>query len=170
MIQRFLDPAVLAGLSSLDLVAKTVVDGFISGFVQIAGFRFPRQEFAEYRSYNPATESRGLERICAYGAHVSETLPRRNQLPGERFDGHQRVHEIRLKGDGEVGVRQVPGGFHPVPGALTTRRRRADRVRRRSAQFCRAFHTARADAPPLHGVEVWWRPANAWIWCGPSRT
>jgi hypothetical protein len=31
MLQRFLDPAVLHGISSLDLVAKTVVDGFVSG-------------------------------------------------------------------------------------------------------------------------------------------
>jgi len=31
MEQRFLDPSVLAGLAGLDLVAKTVVDGFVSG-------------------------------------------------------------------------------------------------------------------------------------------
>jgi len=30
MLQRFLDPAVLHGISSLDLVAKTVVDGFVA--------------------------------------------------------------------------------------------------------------------------------------------
>jgi len=30
-MQRFLDPAVLAGISSLDLLAKTVVDGFVAG-------------------------------------------------------------------------------------------------------------------------------------------
>ena len=28
-MQRFLDPTVLAGISSLDLLAKTVVDGFV---------------------------------------------------------------------------------------------------------------------------------------------
>src|SRR5664280_2504778 len=31
MLQRFLDPATLASISSLDLVAKTVVDGFVAG-------------------------------------------------------------------------------------------------------------------------------------------
>ena len=40
MIQRFLDPAVLAGISSLDLVAKTVVDGFISGLHRSPDFGF----------------------------------------------------------------------------------------------------------------------------------
>ncbi len=30
-MQRFLDPAVLARISSLDLLAKTVVDGFVAG-------------------------------------------------------------------------------------------------------------------------------------------
>jgi len=31
VLQRFLDPSVLAGISGLDLVAKTVVDGFVAG-------------------------------------------------------------------------------------------------------------------------------------------
>ncbi len=38
-LQRFLDPSVLAGISSLDLIAKTVVDGFISGLHPVAGLR-----------------------------------------------------------------------------------------------------------------------------------
>src|SRR5215831_11613645 len=57
MIQRFLDPAVLGGISSLDLVAKTVVDGFISGLHRSPDFGFS-QEFAEYRAYNPGDDLR----------------------------------------------------------------------------------------------------------------
>ena len=30
-MQRFLDPRVLAGINGLDLIAKTVVDGFVTG-------------------------------------------------------------------------------------------------------------------------------------------
>lgn len=60
MLQRFLDPAVLAGLSSLDLVAKTVVDGFISGLHKSPDFGFS-QEFAEYRSYNPGDDLRHVD-------------------------------------------------------------------------------------------------------------
>ena len=60
MLQRFLDPGVLAGLSSLDLVAKTVVDGFISGLHRSPDFGFS-QEFAEYRAYNPGDDLRHVD-------------------------------------------------------------------------------------------------------------
>src|ERR1700752_2639287 len=51
MFQRFLDPSVLASISSLDLVAKTVVDGFVAGLHRSPDFGFS-QEFAEYRAYS----------------------------------------------------------------------------------------------------------------------
>ena len=60
MLQRFLDPSVLAGISGLDLVAKTVVDGFISGLHRSPDFGFS-QEFAEYRSYNPGDDLRHVD-------------------------------------------------------------------------------------------------------------
>src|ERR1700680_3327989 len=60
MLQRFLDPPVLAGISGLDLVAKTVVDGFISGLHRSPDFGFS-QEFAEYRSYNPGDDLRHVD-------------------------------------------------------------------------------------------------------------
>ena len=59
-MQRFLDPAVLAGLKSLDLVAKTVVDGFISGLHRSPDFGFS-QEFAEYRAYYPGDDLRHID-------------------------------------------------------------------------------------------------------------
>jgi uncharacterized protein (DUF58 family) len=59
-MQRFLDPAVLAGISGLDLVAQTVVDGFISGLHRSPDFGFS-QEFAEYRSYNPGDDLRHVD-------------------------------------------------------------------------------------------------------------
>jgi uncharacterized protein (DUF58 family) len=59
-MQRFLDPAVLAGLKSLDLVAKTVVDGFISGLHRSPDFGFS-QEFAEYRAYYPGDDLRHVD-------------------------------------------------------------------------------------------------------------
>src|SRR5450631_4455391 len=60
MEQRFLDPAVLGQLNSLDLVAKTVVDGFISGLHRSPDFGFS-QEFAEYRMYNPGDDLRHVD-------------------------------------------------------------------------------------------------------------
>src|SRR4029077_15939023 len=77
MLQRFLDPAVLAGLSGLDLVAKTVVDGFISGLHRSPDFGFS-QEFAEYRSYNPGADLR----------HVDwNVLPRCGKIYLKRYRG-----------------------------------------------------------------------------------
>ncbi len=57
---RFLDPTVLAQISSLDLVAKTVVDGFIAGLHRSPDFGFS-QEFAEYRSYTPGDDLRHVD-------------------------------------------------------------------------------------------------------------
>ena len=60
MLQRFLDPTVLAGISGLDLVAKTVVDGFVNGLHRSPDFGFS-QEFAEYRAYSPGDDLRHVD-------------------------------------------------------------------------------------------------------------
>jgi uncharacterized protein (DUF58 family) len=60
MLQRFLDPAVLASISSLDLVAKTVVDGFVAGLHRSPTFGFS-QEFAEYRQYTEGDDLRHVD-------------------------------------------------------------------------------------------------------------
>jgi uncharacterized protein (DUF58 family) len=58
--QRFLEPSVLAGISSLDLIAKTVVDGFVAGLHRSPDFGFS-QEFAEYRAYTPGDDLRHVD-------------------------------------------------------------------------------------------------------------
>jgi uncharacterized protein (DUF58 family) len=60
MLQRFLDPTVLASLSSLDLVAKTVVDGFVAGLHRSPKFGFS-QEFAEYQQYVEGDDLRHID-------------------------------------------------------------------------------------------------------------
>ncbi len=60
MLQRFLDPATLASISGLDLVAKTVVDGFIAGLHRSPDFGFS-QEFAEYRAYTQGDDLRHVD-------------------------------------------------------------------------------------------------------------
>lgn len=60
MDQRYLDPHVLASISNLELVAKTVVDGFISGLHRSPKFGFS-QEFAEYRMYNEGDDLRFVD-------------------------------------------------------------------------------------------------------------
>ena len=60
MLQRFLDPSVLASISGLDLVAKTVVDGFVAGLHRSPDFGFS-QEFAEYQAYTPGDDLRHID-------------------------------------------------------------------------------------------------------------
>jgi uncharacterized protein (DUF58 family) len=59
-IPRFLSPEVLARISSLELLARTVVEGFISGLHRspFTGFS---TEFAEYRQYMPGDDVRYLD-------------------------------------------------------------------------------------------------------------
>jgi uncharacterized protein (DUF58 family) len=53
--QRFLDPATLARLGSLELKARTVVEGFLSGLHR-SPFKGFSVEFAEYRQYLPGDD------------------------------------------------------------------------------------------------------------------
>ena len=59
-MQRFLDPATLSSISGLELVAKTVVDGFVAGLHRSPDFGFS-QEFAEYRAYTPGDDLRHVD-------------------------------------------------------------------------------------------------------------
>jgi hypothetical protein len=81
-MQRFLDPEVLAGISSLDLLAKTVVDGFVAGLHRSPEFGFS-QEFAEYRAYTPGDDLRHVDwnlfartERCYLKRYRGETKPR----------------------------------------------------------------------------------------------
>src|SRR5256714_1682024 len=57
---RFLDPALLARIGSLELLARTVVEGFMSGLHRspFTGFS---TELTEYRQYNPGDDLRYLD-------------------------------------------------------------------------------------------------------------
>jgi uncharacterized protein (DUF58 family) len=58
--ERFLDPDVLASMSGLDLIARTVVQGFVAGLHRSPDFGFS-QEFAEYRAYSPGDDLRHVD-------------------------------------------------------------------------------------------------------------
>jgi len=51
---------VLSAISSSDLLAKTVVDGFVAGLHRSPDFGFS-QEFAEYRAYTPGDDLRHVD-------------------------------------------------------------------------------------------------------------
>ena len=58
--QRLLDPQVLSRISTIELVARTVVEGFVAGLHRSPYFGFS-QEFAEYRPYVPGDDPRFVD-------------------------------------------------------------------------------------------------------------
>lgn len=57
---RFLDPAVLARIGSLELLARTVVDGFLTGLHRSPYLGFST-DFAEHRPYMPGDDIRRID-------------------------------------------------------------------------------------------------------------
>lgn len=57
---RFLDPRVLARIDNLDLVARTVVDGFMAGLHQSPHLGVST-DFAEHRAYMPGDDVRRID-------------------------------------------------------------------------------------------------------------
>src|SRR5258705_2392316 len=53
--RQFLDPAVVARLGTLELKARTIVEGFLSGLHR-SPFKGFSVEFAEYRQYMPGDD------------------------------------------------------------------------------------------------------------------
>jgi uncharacterized protein (DUF58 family) len=57
---RFLDPKVLARIDNLDLLARTVVDGFLHGLHK-SPYMGLSMEFAEHRAYMPGDDIRKID-------------------------------------------------------------------------------------------------------------
>ena len=57
---QFLDPAVLARISNLELLARTVVDGFLTGLHRSPYLGFS-MDFAEHRPYMPGDDIRKID-------------------------------------------------------------------------------------------------------------
>ncbi len=57
---QFLDPAVLARIDNLELLARTVVDGFLTGLHRSPYLGFSL-DFAEHRPYMPGDDIRGID-------------------------------------------------------------------------------------------------------------
>jgi uncharacterized protein (DUF58 family) len=59
-VSTFLDPAVLARINDLSLVARTVVDGFINGLHR-SPYLGRSMDFAEHRAYMPGDDIRRID-------------------------------------------------------------------------------------------------------------
>ena len=57
---QFLDPTVLARIENLELLARTVVDGFVAGLHR-SPYLGLSLDFAEHRSYMPGDDIRGVD-------------------------------------------------------------------------------------------------------------
>jgi uncharacterized protein (DUF58 family) len=60
LTERLLDPEVLASIGRLDLIARTVVEGFLIGLHK-SPYRGLSQEFAEHRPYIAGDETRRID-------------------------------------------------------------------------------------------------------------
>src|SRR5688572_16904871 len=58
--ERFLDPVVLARIGNLELLARTVVDGFLHGLHR-SPYLGLSMEFAEHRAYMPGDDIRRID-------------------------------------------------------------------------------------------------------------
>ncbi|HIE05885.1 MAG TPA: DUF58 domain-containing protein [bacterium (Candidatus Stahlbacteria)] len=57
---KYLRPEVIAGLKSIDLKARLIVEGFISGLHR-SPFRGRSVEFADFRTYNPGDDLKSID-------------------------------------------------------------------------------------------------------------
>ena len=60
LANRFIDPQVLMKISGLELIARTVVEGFIAGLHRSPYHGFSL-DFAEYREYSPGDDIRSVD-------------------------------------------------------------------------------------------------------------
>ncbi len=79
---RFLLPDVLARIRSLDLLARTVVEGFIAGLHRSPYLGFST-DFAEYRPYMPGDDLRALD---------WKLLGRTDRYYVKKFEGETNTH------------------------------------------------------------------------------
>ena len=84
--QHLLDPGILQRLANIELVAKTVVDGFLHGGHRSPLFGFS-QEFAEYRSYTEGDDPRYID---------WNVLSRTDRVYVKRFLGETNTHLMIL--------------------------------------------------------------------------
>ncbi|MEO1034232.1 MAG: DUF58 domain-containing protein [Pseudomonadota bacterium] len=81
-----LKPDVLAGLGNLELIARAVVDGFMTGLHRSPEFGFS-QEFAEYKAYNEGDDTRFID----WGVYA-----RSDRLFIKRFEGETNTRVTLL--------------------------------------------------------------------------
>ena len=166
-------PALLARLGSLELIARTVVDGRAArrplhrparvqpGIRRIPGLRARRR-----------STIRGLETPTPRTDRtLVEAVRRRDQYPSAGIGGRQRIHEfvrssertVHHRASDQASLCQLPGGGAGIHRRPPTRCRRIDGLRRRSADVsfprgrdartCRRSSIASTNCPRAAGSD-----------------
>ena len=171
MLQRFLDPATLASISGLDLVAKTVVDGFIAGLHRSPDFGFS-QEFAEYRAYTQGDDLRHVDwnvfartERCYLKRYRGETNTQLLLLLDTSASMGYGSHKVN-----KLDYARFVAASLCLPGARAARCRRADRLRRGGGRLRRALHAPGTAVPPAARHRESANRARARISPSPSST
>ena len=150
---QFLEPEALARVKNLSVVARGVVEGFISG-LHSSPFKGFSVEFAEHREYTAGDDPRHLD---------YRMLGRTDRLYVKQYEeetnmrspdsaGHQRIDGLQPQRNvHEASVRLLPDGRPFVPDDPAAGFRRLDHLRlgnparHAGAQFAAALQ--RNDAP-----------------------
>ena len=91
---RYLDPAIVARLGTIDLKAKTIVEGFLTGLHR-SPFKGFSVEFAEYRQYLPGDDLATLDDgqpFVLFWAPDSRSFYVNHQVAG----GTERLHYFTI--------------------------------------------------------------------------
>ena len=120
---RFLDPAIIARLGSLELRAKTIVEGFLSGLHRspLRGFSV---EFAEYRQYFPGDELSTIDwKVYARtDRYVVKKFEEETNLKGYLLLDVSGSMALRIWQPDQARIRVGAGGVARLPDAAATRR------------------------------------------------
>ena len=135
-------PRLWPASRSLDLVAKTVVDGFVAGLHRSPDFGFS-QEFAEYRAYTPGDDLRHVDwNVFARTERcLPEALSRRDQHPVLVLLDTSASMGVSARTRSPSSITRAswrPRSCYMAQSAA--RCGRADRLRRRRAELRAAFH------------------------------
>ena len=143
--RQFLDPAVVARLGNLELKARTVVEGFLSGLHR-SPFKGFSVEFAEYRQYIPGDDLSTIDwKVYARSdRHYVKKFEEETNLNCHVMLDISGSMALRLARDHEVRVWPVPGCFARLPDEPPARRGRAGGVRRTNRDHAAGERAARA--------------------------
>lgn len=103
--RRLIPPATLAELSNLELLARTVVEGTLTGLHRSPRFGFS-QEFAEYRAYVPGDDLRFID---------WNVFARTDKTYVKRFFGDTNTRlMVLLDASASMGVQPAHGALHKI--------------------------------------------------------